>query len=404
MRDLSGDERKLLIIQGFDILAASLAGIFVTVFFYSHGDLKTTTLYNIAAFASMTLFYGLSGLVLRYVSSGTLMKLSLVAGSVFYLLLFFLNEHSIAYVIPLGILSGFSGGNFWAAYNLNQYILTHSGSRISYFGWGGAIFNLANALGPALGGLIITLVARTSLGVTNGYLVLFFLVAILNIITVFIIGKLPSHGIPNFSYRHIWEHRRTSRWKLVLGQQGVLGLYDIAIGTVTGILFYVILKNEADLGVLLTVASVFSMVASLYAIPLLKKYPSAFWIGAVGGAISIIVFTQFHSPVGVWLFIAISGFTVPVLSNKLSVVYFDALDQAEGSWQEKYHMLLERDIVLGVMRTLSFIGLFILLQFGNEIQLAKAWLFLLPILPIAIGFLIQKTLATYVNPKAAQVL
>ncbi len=404
MRNLSIDERKLLIIQGFDILAASLAGIFVTVFFFAHGDLKTTILFNIASFASMTLFFGLSGLVLRYVSSGTLMKVSLVAGSLFYLLLFFLKDHSVAYVIPLGILSGFSGGNFWAAYNLNQYILTHSASRVSYFGWGGAIFNLANALGPALGGLIITLVARTSLGVTNGYLVLFFLVAVINILTVCIIGKLPSHGIPNFSYRHIWEHRRSSRWKLVLAQQGILGLYDVAIGTVTGILLYVIFKNEADLGIVLTMASVFSMVASLYAIPLLIKHPSAFWVGAVGGAVSIIVFALFQSPIGVWLFLAISGFTVPMLSNKLSTVYFDALDQAEGSWQEKYHMLLERDIVLGVMRTLSFIGLFVLLQFGNEIQLAKAWLFLLPIMPIAIGFLIQKTLATYVTPKVAQVL
>jgi hypothetical protein len=33
MKNLSGDERKLLIIQGFDILADSLSGIFVTVFF-----------------------------------------------------------------------------------------------------------------------------------------------------------------------------------------------------------------------------------------------------------------------------------------------------------------------------------------------------------------------------------
>lgn len=65
MKNLSHDERKLLIIQGFDILAASLAGIFVTVFFFAHGDLKMTTLYNIAAFASGTFFFGSSGFLLR---------------------------------------------------------------------------------------------------------------------------------------------------------------------------------------------------------------------------------------------------------------------------------------------------------------------------------------------------
>lgn len=57
MKNFSVDERKILIIQGFDILAASLAGIFVTVFFFAHGDLRVTTLYNIAAFASMTFFF-----------------------------------------------------------------------------------------------------------------------------------------------------------------------------------------------------------------------------------------------------------------------------------------------------------------------------------------------------------
>lgn len=393
MKNLSRDERKLLIIQGFDILAASLAGIFVTVFFFAHGDLRVTTLYNIAAFASMTFFFGSSGLLLRYFSSGTLMKVSLVAGSLFYLLLFFLKENSISYIIPLGILSGFSGGIFWATYNLNQYILTHSGNRVSYFGWGGAIFNLANGLGPAVGGLIITLVSKTSLGIMNGYLVLFFLVALINGITIFIIGKLPYHGDLQFSYHHIWQNRRSNRWKLVLGQNAALGLYDVAIGTVTGILLYVILKNEAVLGFVLTMASLFGMVASLYAIPLLKKHPSAFWIGSIGSAVSIIIFALFQSPIGVWLYIAISGFTVPMLTNKLSTAYFHAIDEAEGNWQQKYHFLLERDIVLGIFRTTSYIGLFILLGFGSEIQLAKSWLFFLPIMPILIGFLVKKSIA-----------
>lgn len=173
----------------------------------------------------------------------------------------------------------------------------------------------------------------------------------------------------------------------------MLGLYDVAIGTVTGILLYVILKNEAVLGLVLTTASLFGMVASLYSIPLLKKYPSAFWIGSIGSAVSIIVFAVFQSYLGVWLYIAISGFTAPMVNNKLSTVYFHTVDGEEGRWQQKYHLLLERDIVLGIFRTISYIGLFILLGFGSEIQLAKSWLFFLPIMPILIGFLIKKSIA-----------
>jgi MFS family permease len=342
----------------------------------------------------MTFFYGLSGWTLKKVSSGTLMKIGLGASVVFYSLLFLLREKSVAFAVPLGILGGFSGGNFWAGFNLNQYILSHSGRRVSYFGWGGAIFNLANAIGPVIGGAIITVVGSSHLGLMNGYMTLFFLVAMATAAAALVIGKLPDHETPHFSYRHIWEHKRTKMWKFVLGQNGLLGLYDVAIGTVTGILLYVVLKNEAELGFILTMASVFAMVASLYAIPFLTKRPSAFWIGAIGSALSIMVFALFQTSVGVWVFIAISGLTAPILGNKLFTVYFDALDKAEGSWQQKYHLLLERDIVLGIFRTISFIGLFVFLQFGNEIQLAKIWLLILPIMPLAIGFLIHACLNT----------
>ncbi len=116
-------------------------------------------------------------------------------------------------------------------------------------------------------------------------------------------------------------------------------------------------------------------------------------MGSVGSAVSIIVFALYQSYGGVLLYIIISGLTVPMLQNKLFTLYFDAIDQAKGNWQEKYHFLLERDIILGVLRTVSFIALFILLGFGPEIQIAKTWLFFLPILPIAIGFLIQKFIA-----------
>lgn len=390
MKTLSTDERKLLIIGGLDILAASLAGIFVTVFFYAHGDLKITTLYNIAAFASMTFFYGLSGWMLRYVSSGVLMKASLVAGALFYLLLFILKEQSIAYVIPLGILSGFSGGLFWAGYNLNQYIISQKGKRLEYFGWGGAISNFSNAAGPVIGGLIIAMVGKSSLGVMNGYLLLFLLVAMINVITVLAIGKLPTHGIPHFSYWHLLTHKRTKLWKLVLGQQALLGLYDVSVGTVTGVLVYVIVKNEALLGSIFTIGSLCSTAASILAIRVLKKYPQGYWLGSVGLTLSIFLFIFMQHSTGAWMLVILSGCAFPLLATKLSHVYFAALDVAPGGWQNKYHMMLERDIVLGLLRTVSYIGLFVFLGFGDEIQLAKLWLFILPLIPLAIGFLLHR--------------
>ncbi|MEK7119277.1 MAG: hypothetical protein AAB457_00670 [Patescibacteria group bacterium] len=110
MKSLSQDERKLLIIQGLDILAYSLASIFVTVFFFANSDLKTTVLYRAISFASMAFFMGAAGWTLRKFSSGLHMKVALFSGAFYYFLLFLLRQESVHYIIPLAILDGFTGG------------------------------------------------------------------------------------------------------------------------------------------------------------------------------------------------------------------------------------------------------------------------------------------------------
>lgn len=391
MRSLSFEERKLLLIQFFNFLSYSLVGVFITVFFYSHSDLKTTILYNIINMAVFTFFYGLSGWILKKISSGSLMKLSFLVAAVFYFLLFYLREQSVAYILPLGIISGFSGGAYWSAFNLNQYILSHSSRRLDYFGWGAALVNLANALGPVIGGWLISFIAGLTLSLTTGYVSLFLLVFIIMAAAVILIGKLSAHEIPQFSYRHLLEHKRSRRWKLVLTWQSIFGLYDVATGTITSVLFYVAVGKESTLGLFFTVSALVATAGSLLSIWVLKKFPHAFWIGAVGTAFAIGWFALFQNLTGVWIFLILSSLAAPFLFNAMSVEYFAAVDSAPGKWQNKYHFMLENPILFCIMRTISYIILFFLLRLGDEITIARLWLLALPILPLSIGFLLHKS-------------
>jgi len=388
MASFSSEERKLLIIQGLDILAYALAGVFVTVFFFTNSDLRTTIFYRAIAFASMTFFFGLAGWALKKVSSGILMKAGLVASVIYYLLLFYLKEKSVAYIIPLGILDGFTGAAYWAGYNLNQYILTHQGRRMQYFGWGSAVANIASAVGPMIGGLIIMTVKSATLDVMYGYSTLFFLVAAIMAAVIVVIGKLPAHGIPQFSYRHLWQNQRLAEWKMVLVQQGVLGLYDVAVTTVTGVLLFLILNNEAKLGTVLAVSSAIATVSSLISIRLLTKHRAWYWIGSIGSAVGIGFFGLSQNPLGMWIFITVTALCAPFLLNSLATVNYDAMDRAPGTWQHKYHMILERDVVLGTLRVISYIGLYFFLGFGDQVALAKTSLLILPLAPILLGLLL----------------
>ena len=112
---LNTEERHLVIIEGLDFFAYQLAGVFVTVFLFTNSDLKTTFLYRLIAFTSLLFFHVLSGWTLRKVSSGSLMRIGVVSGAIYFLLLFLLQGRAIQYIIPLAIFDGFGAGNYWSA-------------------------------------------------------------------------------------------------------------------------------------------------------------------------------------------------------------------------------------------------------------------------------------------------
>ncbi|OGK24166.1 hypothetical protein A3A46_00450 [Candidatus Roizmanbacteria bacterium RIFCSPLOWO2_01_FULL_37_13] len=385
------EEKNLMFIQALSYFSAALAGIFVTVYFFSHSDLKTTIFYNLILYITLLFFYVASGWTLRIVSSAFLIRISLFSSALFYLALFLLKEQSVKFIIPLGLLSGFSAGNYWAGFNLNQYLFTNKENRVEYFGSVTGIINFLSAFAPFIGGAIISLfISFNMFGREAGYSFLFLLVFILLIIMVFLVGKLPSHEIPNFSYRHIIFHKRSRNWILLLWQQIFLGLYDTSSGLVIGILFFLILKNEFNLGGTQTIAYVLGALGSIISIKILNKNKNFYWVGSLGLAIGIGLFALLKNWYGIILYIIVTGFCAPFLNNWLSNIYFKTMDEIDTHWTEKYHLMLERDIALGIPRILSFLFLFIFVQFGDQIKLAQFWLYFLPFFPLILGLLLNK--------------
>src|SRR3989338_6005769 len=177
MANFTQEEKNLMLIQALNYFSAALAGIFVTIYFFNLSDLKTTIFYNFISYVTLLFFYVASGWALKKVSSAFLIRMSLFTSSLFYLALFILKGQSIRFIIPLGILSGFSAGNYWAGYNLNQYLFTNKEKRMEYFGSITGIINFLSAVAPLIGGLIISIMkSYESFGAETGYNALFFLV------------------------------------------------------------------------------------------------------------------------------------------------------------------------------------------------------------------------------------
>lgn len=389
---MTTEERNLILIQALSFFAASLASIFINVFFFRYGSFQVTMLYGTTVMASLVFWMVVSGFTLRHVSSGFLMRMGLIASVVFHLLLFFLKDQSVLYVIPLGFLQGFVQGNYWAGYNLNQYIFTNKEKRHEYFGTTTSILNVLQALAPFIGGAIITFTQSYTLFGTNlGYPALFFITAIILGITALVVGKLPSHEAPHFSYTHIFSHKRSGSWRNLLLQQTLLGFYDSSLSTVTGILIYIIVKKEISLGAAQTTAYLLGALGSLISIRLLRNNFRFYWIGICGLVIGILSFAFFQTLDGVIVFILFTGITAPFLNNQLSINILSAFDRELGSWKEKYHLLIERDTVLGVARMTSYIGLYFFLSGENQAARARLWLFVIPVILLLLGLVLSNS-------------
>ncbi|OGF99416.1 hypothetical protein A2153_00855 [Candidatus Gottesmanbacteria bacterium RBG_16_38_7b] len=339
----------------------------------------------------MVFWYALSGITLKYISSGILIKFVLFCSALFYLWIFLTKENSINYLFPLGFLNGFIMGNYWSALNLNQYIFTHQQRRIKYFGLSLALMNLFQAIGPAIGGVIIFLGNRY-LSFINfaGYSLLFLSVSLILFGLSLLVGKLPRHDKIDFSYKQIVKSKRKKDWKLILLQQAVLGSYDTSLMIVVIILSFVIVKHEIILGYTQTLAFILGSIGGLMGAKYLQVNNNLYWIGSIGIFVGILIFALFQNLFGLLLFILITGLTAPFLDTWVSTIYFQALDKNIVNWQKQYYLMIERDLILGLTRVVSLLLLFLLINTGNQIKLARIWLYILLFLPLILGLLIRE--------------
>jgi len=350
--------------------------------------LRQVILFQLATYASLLIFYLASGWILKRFSSRTLVRLGLLLLSISWSSLVVLKEKSGFYLIPLGIIFGAGYGNFWSGFNLSQYILIQQDKRESYFGKSFGFTNIAAAIGPFLGGLLI--VAGNFLFAWDfaGYYLLFLLVFVLNLGNFLLAARLPRHSGIDFSFRHILAHKREPAWKLVLVQQFILGLYDVAFGLLVGILIFLIVKSEATLGGVNTIMALLTAGSSFFAASLLLRHKNWFWLGSFGISLGILSFAVFPNWWGIVLLGLFSGLAWPFLNIPLSVAILATIDKNRDAWQKKYHMFIERDGMLAAARVLNYLLLYFLLSGANEVSLARFWMLGIVLLPIVLGVLL----------------
>ena len=385
---LSKGENHLIKIISIFFFSGSLASLFLQVFLFRLGGFSTVALFNLIQLAFLLLLYISSGWLLKKFSTRTLLRVSLLIFSFAWLFLIILGERSIHHLILLGIIFGSGQGLFWSSFNLSQYILTHQKRREAYFGKSSSFSSIASAFGPIIGGIIVAKFGLI-LGVSYaGYYSLFLIVFVLNAMIFILAQDIPEHKGINFQLAHIFNHQRSRHWKLVLSQQFILGLYDAGFSAFSGIILFTIIRQESTLGFVQTAIGLITAVSSFIAGRMLSRNKKLYVVGAIGAFVGIFLFSYLNNWIGIYFFIFFTGLCSPYLNIPLSAGILNGIDTNKEKWQNKYHMLLERDISLGIARILSYVILFILFTFWDKSSIALNWMSVISVIPLLLGFLL----------------
>lgn len=377
-------EEKLLIkILSLYSFATSTASVFLSLFLFKLGGFRNVAEFYVFYLLFIVVAYITSGWSLKKISSSQGIQLGLLLYSLCYFLLVLLQNNA-AHAIPLlGMIFGFSSGTFWSGNNLSQYILTHEKSRNEYFGKLSSFTSLVSVGGPILGGWIISFFTSFHLP-TVGYLSVFGIVGILLLVTAFLSSQLPYHSQVEFSPKDFFK-QADRKWFGVLSQQFVFGLYDTAFATLSGIVVFLLVKNELRVGIINAVCALMYSFVSFYVAKMLSKYKKSYIFGMIGVSAGLFLFGYFHNLMSLGILILTIYGLSPFVGTPTSKAMLDVIDEAEGTWQNKYHFLIERDTFLGIGRTLSYAILLFFLSTHNSLEIITTWIMGIAIIPTIIA-------------------
>lgn len=386
---LTKEENSLIKVQTLNYFANSLASIFLQIYIFKLTGFPGVLMFNVSAFTFLLIFYTLSGFLLRKRTTNILIRSGFLITTLSYLILVILQQNAVQYIMLIGAALGSGLGLYWSGFNLAQYVLTRTASRNQYFAKGQSFYYITAGVGPLLGGFIVSFMNSFSHNPYLGYHTLFFIVVMINFSLFLLAGNLPSYTGIKFSFRQLFK-TRSRKWNMVLVQNSAQGLWDVAFNTLVSILFFLILKSELQVGFVQTLILLFTAGMSFVAGRILSRYKHLYVLGALGTTVSIIVFASWQNLFSIIVLGFLYGATFPFLNIPLASVVLNAIGENKQPWQEKYHMFLERDGVLGLARVISYFFLYLLFLKFDQTAVAKNWLIGISIFPLLLGFLLYK--------------
>lgn len=311
---LNIEAKRLVAVSGLYTLAASLSSIFLVIYLFKiDSDITKPLIFYLGTYVGITIGFILGGYLLRILKLGTLLSIGLLISTALYLGLVILGENSVDYVFQLGLFLGLGEGFFWMVKHIIEYNSSKDSNRDRLFASMFLLSTVAAVLGPVLSGFLIVSGQAQNF---PGYLFVFGLSSALFLMAALIALKFKASHQLDFNLSDIFlleSHNRS--WRGVELADFIHGLRMGSGQVLIGLVVFLILKNEFDVGSVTTLGAALSLVVG-YAIGKFSKASERFLISMIGSVIAVIsyiILVIWFNVTGLFVYVLLMGLSAPAL-------------------------------------------------------------------------------------------
>lgn len=326
---MSKNEKLLVIVNATYFIAATMSAVFVNVYLYAFtGSIYSMTMYAMVRFTMIPLGFYFGGMLSRKMSLSTILSFGLlIIISAFAFLLgfnhLFYDNYYLIFVV--GLVLGSGEGLYWFSINSLNLQSSSKETRAAFISTM-AIFNSASTV---VAPFVATMIVRFSSSDAAGYIRIFQIVIVLQIIAALISRKVENVYV-NRPYT-IWDKfnlKHDIQWRYVMVSHFLFGVRDSLLIVLTSILIYKATGGSGSLyGDLLTGFALLNLLANFAARRLIKRNNrmQMYAFGAVLLFTSTMVLVLVPNIYGAIYFGLVNALGNPFMVNTFNIIMMNAL-------------------------------------------------------------------------------
>lgn len=366
---MSRNEKLLVIVNATYFIAATMSAVFVNVYLYAFtGSIYSMTLYAMVRFTMIPLGFYVGGMLSRKLSLSTILSIGLlIIISAFAFLLgfnhLFYDNYYLIFVV--GLVLGSGEGLFWFSINSLNLQCSTKATRAKFVSTM-AIFNSASTV---VAPFVATMIVRLTSTDAQGYIRIFQIVIVLQIIAALISRKVENIYV-NKSYTVLdkLNLKHDVQWRYVMVSHFIFGVRDSLLIVLTSILIYNATGGSGSLyGDLLTGFAVLNLLANFAARRLIERqnrlYMYAF--GAILLFTSTMVLVLYPSIIGAIYFGVVNAIGNPFMVNTFNIIMMNAL-QDYMEEENIFGRIIAKEFTLNGGRLLGMASILIFATFIPE--------------------------------------